>query len=114
MPKAKKKSASEEFMSLPDAEKERIWESFNRVIPESETTPLTAAEQARWERVTNAAKRREARRKAGRPKIGQGVTRIQLSVEKGLLGKADEYAAQHGMSRAQLVAKGLKLAMAGG
>jgi hypothetical protein len=40
-----------EFEALPDAEKERIWESFNREIPRSELRALTAAERKQWERV---------------------------------------------------------------
>lgn len=40
-----------EFEGLPDAEKERIWASFNRKIPRSELRALTPAERKQWERV---------------------------------------------------------------
>jgi hypothetical protein len=33
------------FSALSDAEKERVWESFNREIPKSEVCPLTAVER---------------------------------------------------------------------
>jgi len=39
------------FEALPEAEKERIWESFNREIPRSELRPLTPAQKKQWERV---------------------------------------------------------------
>jgi hypothetical protein len=40
-----------EFEALPDAEKERIWESLNREIPRSELRPLTRTQRKQWERV---------------------------------------------------------------
>jgi hypothetical protein len=51
----------------------------------------------------------------GRPKVGKGARVISLSVERGLLELADAYARRTGMSRAQLVARGLEniLAAAG-
>ena len=55
--------------------------------------------------------RRQWRRfksKMGRPKVGKGVKTISLTVEKGLLKKADAYAKLHRISRAKLVAKGLE------
>ncbi len=51
---------------------------------------------------------RRAKRKRGRPKVGQGIKRISVSVEKGLLGKTDRLARQLKMRRAQLIARGLQ------
>jgi hypothetical protein len=97
-----KKSNIEEFIALPDAEKERI---FNEIA--SQTTeqllarsrPLNARERAQWRRF---------KARTGRPKIGRGAKTISLTVEKDLLIKADAYAKRHGMSRAKLVAKALQ------
>jgi hypothetical protein len=96
----------ESFIALSDEAKERIWEGYNREIPLSETRPLTAAERKRWEK---------AKKRMGRPKVGRGAKVISLSVERGLLERADAYAQRTGMSRAQLVARGLEniLAAAG-
>jgi hypothetical protein len=47
------------------------------------------------------------RKNPGRPKVGKGVRVISLSVERGLLERADHYAQQHGLTRAQLFARGL-------
>lgn len=89
----KERSGYDEFMALSDAEKERVWESFNREIPLSETRPLNARERAEWER----AKRSK----------WVSVEEVKVYVERGLLGRADAYAEAHGMTRAQLVAAGL-------
>lgn len=61
--------------------------------------PLTA-EQRDWF---------ESARRAGRKRTGEGVKVISLSVEKGLLRRADAEAKLEGVSRAQFVAEGLRL-----
>src|SRR5450432_1957926 len=53
----------------------------------------------------------EQARKAGRPKIGKGAERVLVTIEGGLLSEADAYAKRHGMKRAELIARGLRLAM---
>ena len=49
-----------------------------------------------------------AAKKGGRPRIGAGAQRINVTVEKTLLRKADAYARKHGLTRAAIVAEGLK------
>ena len=49
-----------------------------------------------------------AARKRGRPRVGAGARRINVTVEKTLLRKADAYARRHGLTRAAVVAEGLK------
>jgi hypothetical protein len=95
-------------MALPDAEKERIWESFNREIPLSETKPLTAREKTEFEAAQRAGRARLARERRQREKL----RRVQVELETKLLKRADAYAADHGMSRAELIARGIKLAIA--
>lgn len=99
----------EEFEALPAAEKEQIWQEIDRSVTgktlkqlRAESRPLDTAERARWERAKN---------KGRRPRIGKGAKVIALSVERGLLARADKYARRMGVSRAQLVALGLELAM---
>jgi hypothetical protein len=90
-----------DFDALSPAEKERIFNEIERGTPEqrrAQSRPLNAAERARWKRVRN---------KVGRPRIGKGVKTIALSIEQGLLERADAYAGSHGISRAQVVARGL-------
>jgi len=59
------------------------------------------------------AKRRwqRAQRKRGRPKKGQGAKVISVSVERRLLARSDRLAKRLGISRAALVARGLKAAL---
>jgi hypothetical protein len=47
----------------------------------------------------------------GRPTIGKGSQAISVTVEKELLGRATVFAKRNGMKRAELFAKGLRLAM---
>ena len=103
---ANKKSVIEEFIALPDSEKERIFQEIEAESPESRlarSRPLNAKERRQWQRFQARAKAR-----MGRPKIGQGAKTISLTVEKRLLKEADAYAKKHGISRAQLVAQGLR------
>jgi hypothetical protein len=94
----KKRSPIEAFIALSDDEKERIWASFNRSIPLSETRALTPTERRAWER---------AKRKPGRPPKGEGATAVSVTIERGLLRRADAYAKSQGMTRAQLITRGL-------
>ncbi|HZL35671.1 MAG TPA: ribbon-helix-helix protein, CopG family [Tepidisphaeraceae bacterium] len=94
-------SPIEKFLALSDAEKERVWESFNREIPYEETRPLTPEQRKQWQRI---------RRKLGRAK-SKGVVdaaRVQITVERKLLEKADNRAKAMGMSRSQLITRGIE------
>ena len=100
--KKTKKSAIEEFIALPDAEKDRIVQEFeNETLEETlaRSRPLNARERKQWRRF---------KAKMGRPKVGKGAKTISLTVEKSLLKQADAYAKRHGISRANLVAQGLQ------
>jgi len=97
-----KKSDIEEFIALPDSEKERIVKRIQAQTPQqrlARSRPLNARERKQWKRF---------KAKMGRPKIGKGAKTISLTVEKDLLDQADAYAKQHGITRAKLVAQGLQ------
>ena len=96
--KNKKKSIVEEFLALSDEEKERQCKEFDKEMIADTFRPLTAEQRALWQR----AKRR------GRPQVGNGAKVISLSVERGLLKAADARAKALGISRAELVARGLR------
>jgi hypothetical protein len=53
-----------------------------------------------------------AARKGGRPRVGAGAKRINITVERALLSKADAYARRHKLTRAAVVAKGLRMIVA--
>jgi hypothetical protein len=88
MTKAELAAATREF------DKEFIADTFSA---------LPAAAKARWLR---------AKRKVGRPRKGQGVRVISVSVERALLARSDRLARRLGISRAALVARGLEAALA--
>ena len=62
------------------------------------TRPLT---------VRDNAKHRQAQ--VGRPKIGKGSQVVPISIERGLLEKADAFARRHNLRRSQMVAEGRRL-----
>jgi len=100
-----RKSAVEEFIALPDSEKDRIVKEIEDETLEetlARSRPLNAAERRQW---------REFKKRIGRPKVGKGSKTISLTVEMGLLKKADAFAKRHGISRAKLVAQGLAAVM---
>jgi hypothetical protein len=104
MTKRKKMSDIEEFIVLPDSEKERIFQELEAETPEetlARSRPLNARERRQWRKF-------KAKAKMGRPKIGKGAKTISLTVELSLLKQADAYAKRHGISRAKLVAQGLQ------
>ena len=100
--KNSKPSAVDAFLALPDAEKDRQCKEFDKEFIADTFRPLTPAQRALWER----AKRR------GRPTVGQGAKVISLSVERQLLKEADAQAKALGISRAELVAQGLRAILA--
>ena len=59
------------------------------------------------------ARLKRSNAKRGRPKVGNGVQVISLSVERGLLARADRLAKKLKISRAQLVRRGLEAVLAG-
>ena len=102
MPKSRK-SPIEAFLALPESEKQRIERELdNETLKQSlaRSRPLNDRERRQWRRF---------KVKLGRPRIGEGTKTISLTVEKGLLQQADAYAREHGISRAKLVAQGLRV-----
>jgi hypothetical protein len=95
-------SPIEAFLALSNEEKERVYQDVNHELTPDEMRPLTPAERALW---------RRAQKRMGRPKVGQGSKVVSVSIERGLLQRSDAYARDHGISRAQLIAKGLEMAL---
>ncbi len=105
-------AGSRPFHTLGEAEKEAVWESFNDPVDPARLRPLTPAERDRFEAARGG--RRPA--KPGRPPAaGRATVRsVQVSVNTTLLAEADRYIKAHGMTRTELVAVGLRLAMDAG
>jgi hypothetical protein len=104
MKRKKKLSGYERFMALSDAEKAAEVAQYDKDFDQIETRPLSAEGRA--------IHRRAAKKGRGRPKIGQGSRRVVTTVERGLLSRADAFAKAHGMTRAQVIARGLEMVTA--
>jgi hypothetical protein len=85
---------------MKPAELEAIAAPFDR--GEYQTSPLTAADRALLRRADLRGK------KVGRPLVGKGAEKIRVSMERGLLSRADAFARKHGLSRSQLIAQSLE------
>jgi hypothetical protein len=64
------------------------------------TRPMTAAERA---------EESAARHPGGRPRIGRGSARINITIERGLLAEADKIGRREKVNRSELIARGLRL-----
>jgi hypothetical protein len=64
-------------------------------------------------RPLNASERNQhrlaAKRGRGRPKIGKGSERINITIERDLLARADTIARQRNIGRSEMIAAALKL-----
>lgn len=98
----------DKFLSLSDAEKQIEVERTAK----ARGKPLTPEQRKKWDQV-QAELKDAHRRKTGRPKVGQGARTISLTVEKGLLKRADAFAKKKKMSRAALVRMGLEAVLSG-
>ena len=90
------KSEFDRFMALPDSQKTREAEAIAR----RKSRPLSAAERAMFREVGIGHR--------GRPVIGKGAKQISVTMEAGLLARADRFARSHGMTRARLIADGVE------
>jgi hypothetical protein len=68
--------------------------------------PLTARDKALFKRSAAKAAAKAAR---GRPRIGKGAERINISIERQMLKKADALAKREGVKRSELIARGLAM-----
>jgi hypothetical protein len=100
--KKPRKSKIDAFIALSDTAKNRVVKKLEAETPAerlSRSRPLSAAERKQYRRF---------KAKIGRPPVGKGARTISLTVERELLEQADAYAKRHGLTRAKLVAQGLK------
>lgn len=77
---------------------------FDREFIIDDARPLTPAERAHWEKIK--------RKRPGRPKSGSGAKVVSVSIEQSLLNRTDRLAQKKGVTRASLIARGLKSVLA--
>ena len=95
----KAKTLKKPYQEMNTAELREATKQFDREFVINESRPLTAKDRALWER---------AKRKPGRPRAGQGSQVISVSVERFLLSQSDALAKKMKITRAGLIARGLK------
>ncbi len=83
---------------MPAKELDREVEIFDREFVADSARQLTPSQKLRERRA----------RKRGRPQVGKGARRVLVTIERGLLRATDAYARRHGLTRAALVARGLR------
>ncbi len=66
------------------------------------------AETARALTAKERVRDQKARRKRGRPQVGNGAKRVLVTIEASLLRRSDVYADKHGLTRSALIARGLE------
>ena len=55
-----------------------------------------------------ALHRRAAGRGPGRPRVGKGAAKLYISMERGQVKRADAFARTRGISRSELIARGVR------
>ncbi len=90
---------SKPYSEMTTAELRVATKEFDRPFIIDTFRPMTPAERARWNRV---------KRNRGRPRVGEGAEVVSVSIERGLLSKADKLAKKLKVSRAKLIAHGLE------
>jgi hypothetical protein len=100
-----KSSKSKSFFAMTDAERDAEVARFDKEIRFEDTRPLSAESRLLWER---------ARQARGRPKKAAKAARVLITVEPELLSLADRFARRHGLSRSEMIARGLHLVMGSG
>ena len=84
-----------------DALPEKLKAAFIREGERTPGRPLSAAERREFEAWR--------KRSVGRPRVGQGFQRWNVSFEKGFARRVAAYAKTNGMTRSRVLAEGAKL-----
>lgn len=88
------------FDRMSAAEKAAFVRDFERGTKARDTRPMTARERAQLSR--------QFRKRPGRPRVGQGSSRVQISMERGLLSRVDAQAKARNVTRSQFIADALR------
>lgn len=91
------------FSRLTAEELKASTAEFEREMVAEEFGPLSAGAKSRW---------RKARQRPGRPRRGEGAKVISVTVERNLLARSDALAKNMGVTRAGMIARGLKAVLA--
>lgn len=87
-----------DFESLTAAQKEEFYQECEKIGPDTPSEELTRAQKQQHQRILGR----------GRPRIGLGSQRTQLTFERGLLRAVDRFAKVRGLTRSRLVSDALR------
>jgi hypothetical protein len=96
-----KKSKQKPYWEMNTRELAEATKEFDEPFVIDRGRPLNRAERERH--------RRAAKRGRGRPRIGKGSERINITIERGLLAKADAVGKREKIGRSELIARSLRL-----
>ena len=88
------------YSRMAPRELDAIVAKFDREIDASELKPLTPTMRRQ--------EARAKRRKAGRPKVGNGAARILVSMERGLLANLNTHVRKQKTTRAAFIAQAVR------
>ena len=91
------------FQDMNVAELREATRGFDQDFVFERARPLTSKMKSQWTRIKS---------KRGRPPVGLGAAKIRISVERGLLRKADTLAKRMHVSRSELIAQGIRAVIA--
>ena len=98
-----KKTASKRTSGKASGASVHDADEFDREFVVDSFKPPSPKARARWQ---------EAKHKRGRPAVGKGSKVVSVSIERGLLERSDELARRMRISRARLIARGLRAVLA--
>jgi hypothetical protein len=89
--------SAKKYWEMNKTELAQATKEFDQEFISDKARPMTAPQRAREQRA----------RRRGRPRIGKGAQKIHITLERGLVKKADKVAKQRGMGRSELIAQAL-------
>lgn len=99
----RKPSYFERFMAMTPAQRDAEVAQYDReFVP---TKPMSS---------TGKQLHKRARRKPGRPRVGQGAKRLTITMERELIARADALAKRKRWTRSQLFAQGVRTLLKAG
>ena len=101
--KKTRKEEAKPFVRMTTNELQTATAEFEREMVADEFGPISERVKSRW---------KKARQRPGRPRQGRGAKVISVTVEKSLLARSDALAKNMGVTRAGMIARGLKAVLA--
>lgn len=103
-----KRKKQKPYWDMTGAELAQATVEYDAPGAEPKFLPTPKRLKARHDKIVGTIRRRR-----GRPVVGAGAERVQVTMEHDLLVRADEFARKSGITRSQLIARGLRAVLTG-